>query len=69
MCGYFCIEFINFMFNGESLTDYAILSILSYEIAHFWKSLMSVFQEFFASINKVLLLARRLGTRPSCYEV
>ena len=25
MCGYFCIEFINFMFNGESLTDYANL--------------------------------------------
>ena len=21
MCGYFCIGFINFMFNGESLTD------------------------------------------------
>ena len=25
MCGYFCIGFINFMFNGESLTDYANL--------------------------------------------
>ena len=22
MCGYFCIAFINFMFNGNSLTDY-----------------------------------------------
>ena len=22
MCGYFCIGFINFMFNGKSLTDY-----------------------------------------------
>ena len=22
MCGYFCIGFINFMFNGNSLTDY-----------------------------------------------
>ena len=22
MCGYFCIRFINFMFNGKSLTDY-----------------------------------------------
>ena len=21
MCGYFCVEFINFMFNGKSLTD------------------------------------------------
>ena len=25
MCGYFCIEFINLMFNCESLTDYANL--------------------------------------------
>ena len=25
MCGYFCIGFINFMFNGKSLTDYANL--------------------------------------------
>ena len=23
MCGYFCIGFINFMFNCKSLTDYA----------------------------------------------
>ena len=22
MCGYYCIGFINFMFNGNSLTDY-----------------------------------------------
>ena len=22
LCGYFCIRFINFMFNGKSLTDY-----------------------------------------------
>ena len=25
MCGYFCIEFTNFMFNGKSLTDYTNL--------------------------------------------
>ena len=25
MCGYFCIRFINFMFNGNSLTDYTSL--------------------------------------------
>ena len=25
ICGYFCIGFIDFMFNGESLTDYANL--------------------------------------------
>ena len=26
MCGYFCIGFIHFMFNGNSLTDYTIFS-------------------------------------------
>ena len=25
MCGYFCLGFINFMFNGNSLTDYTSL--------------------------------------------
>ena len=25
MCGYFCIGFINFMFNSKSLTDYTNL--------------------------------------------
>ena len=25
MCGYFCIGFINFMFNGKSLTEYTNL--------------------------------------------
>ena len=25
ICGYFCIGFINFMFNGNSLTDYISL--------------------------------------------
>ena len=25
MCGYFCVGFINFMFNGNSLTDYTNL--------------------------------------------
>ena len=25
MCGYFCVGFINFMFNGNSLTDYTSL--------------------------------------------
>ena len=25
MCGYFCTGFINFMFNGNSLTDYTSL--------------------------------------------
>ena len=25
MCGYFCIDFIDFMFKGKSLTDFANL--------------------------------------------
>ena len=32
-------------------------------------SLISVFQEFFASIDKIVILAGRLGTRLSSYEV
>ena len=39
------------------------------EIAHNGKSLISVFQEFSASINKTFILAGRLGTRLSFYEV
>ena len=39
------------------------------EIAHYQKSLISVFQQFFASINKIFILAERLGTRLSFYEV
>ena len=39
------------------------------EIAHNGKSIISVFQEFSASINKTFLLAGRLGTRLSFYEV
>ena len=33
------------------------------------KSLISVFQELFASIDKIFILARRLGTTLSLYEV
>ena len=29
MCGYFCIGFINFMFNGNSLTDYTNTNLFS----------------------------------------
>ena len=30
MCGYFCIGFINFVFNGKSLTDYTNLFSTNY---------------------------------------
>ena len=32
-----------------------------------WKSFISVFQEFFASINKVFILAGGMGTRLSFF--
>ena len=41
----------------------------SCEIAHCGKSLFSVFEEFVASIRKILILAGRLGTRISFYKV
>ena len=34
----------------------------SYEVVHYWKSLIFVFQEFFASISKIFILAGGLGT-------
>ena len=41
----------------------------SCKTAHYGKSLISVFQKFFASVNKIFLLAGRLSTRLSFYEV
>ena len=38
-------------------------------IVHYGKSLFSVFLEFFASVNKILIFAGRLDTRLSFYEV
>ena len=37
----------------------------SYEVAKYGNVLISVFQEFFASFNKILILAGRLGARLS----
>ena len=44
-------------------------SKFSYEVEHNGKGLVSVFQEFSAIINKTFILAGRLGTRLSFYEV
>ena len=41
----------------------------SFEIVHYRKSLISIFQEFFFSINKILIFAGTLGARPSFYGV
>ena len=46
-----------------------IQKIFESNLAQHRKSLLSVFQEFFASIVKILILARRLGTRLSFYEM
>ena len=39
------------------------------ERVHYGKSLIFVFQDFFASIDKIFILAWGLGTRLSFYEV
>ena len=39
----------------------------SCEIEHYGKGLISIFEEFFASIKKISILAGRLGTRLSFY--
>ena len=36
---------------------------------HYGKSLISVFEEYFASFNKIFILAGRLGTRLSFYGI
>ena len=41
----------------------------SCKIAHYGKGLNSFFQEFFASVNKMFILAGRLGNRVSFYGV
>ena len=41
----------------------------SCEIAHYWKSLISVLEEFVASTKKMLILTGGLGTRMSFYGV
>ena len=56
-------------FQSQSFTKYLRLTLFSSEIANYLKSLMSNFQELFASINKTFILAEGLGTRLSFYEV
>ena len=53
----------------QSFTKYFRLILVLCEIAHYGKSLISVFQRFFATINKIFILAGRLSTRLSFYEV
>ena len=54
----------------QTFTKYLRLTLVSCKIAHYGKSLISVFQEFFANINnKIFILAGRLSTRLFFYEV
>ena len=52
--------------NSQNVWHYLWFSC---EIVHNRKCLISVFQEFFASINKTFILAGRLSTGLSFYEV
>ena len=42
---------------------------MSCETAHYGKSLIFIFQEFFVSIYKILILRGRLSTRLSFHEI
>ena len=51
------------------LTEYLRLTLVLCEIAHSEKSLIYVFQEFSASINKAFIFAAGLGAALSFYGV
>ena len=54
----------------QSVTKYLRLTLkFSCEIAHYWKSFIAIFRDFFASINKISILAGEMSTRLSFYEV
>ena len=44
----------------QRFTKYLRLTLVSCEAAHYGKSVISVFQELFASIDKIFILAGRL---------
>ena len=58
----------NKYFLRQLFTKYLRLTLVLCEIAHYGKILSSVFQGFFASINKRFILAGRLDTRLSFCE-
>ena len=53
----------------QSFTKNLTLTLVFMWNSALQKSLISVFQEFFACINKIYILAGRLGTRLSFYEI
>ena len=50
-------------FQRESFTKYMRLTLVFMQNSALRKSLISVFQKFFATINKIFILAGRLGTK------
>ena len=56
-------------FQIQSFTKYLRLTLVFLEIVHYGKSLTSVFQECFDSINGIFILKWRLSTRLLFYEV
>ena len=64
------INFVGVWGELESKEIFQYLRLqFSCQIVHNVKSLISVFQEFSTSINKTFILAGRVGTRLSFYEV
>ena len=53
----------------QSVTKYLRLTLVFVLIAHYEKSLISIFQEIFATIDKILILAGGLYTGVSFYGV
>ena len=56
-------------FQRQPFIKYLRLTLVSMRNRALGKSLISVLQRFFASIDKIFILAGRLGTRLSFYEV
>ena len=56
-------------FQRQPFIKYLRLSLVSMLNGAPWGSLISVFQEFFDSTDKIFILTGRLGTRVSFYEV
>ena len=56
-------------FQRQSVKKYLRLTLDFTEIMYYRKSLISIFQEFLAIIDKIFILAGRPHTRVSFYQV
>ena len=56
-------------FQRQPVTKYLRPTVFSCEVVHYRKRLISIFHEFFASINKTFSLAGELCTRLPFYKV